>query len=55
VAASQARAERAEARLHEVTRSFAYLIERNARGQALADTRPAPLLLTNPINVPNRA
>ena len=53
VAAAQARAERAEARLHEVTRSFAYLIERNARGQSLANTRPEPLLLTNPINVPN--
>lgn len=55
VAAAQARAERAEARLHEVTRSFAYLIERNARGHSLADTRPEPLLLTNPINVPNPA
>ena len=55
VAAAQARAERAEARLHEVTRSFAYLIERNARGHSLADTRPEPLLLTNPLNVPNPA
>ena len=53
-AANAKRAETAEARLHEVTQSFAYLIERNSQarnGQYLGGKKKLPLLiLMNPIN-----
>ena len=51
--ASQRRAERAEARLHEVTQSFAYLIESKLTENALSGLEPKKrlptLLLTNPV------
>ncbi len=53
-AANAKRAETAEARLHEVTQSFAYLIERNSQannGQYLGRKKKLPpLILMNPIN-----
>ena len=53
-AANAKRAETAESRLHEVTQSFAYLIERNSQarnGQYLGGKKKLPLLiLMNPIN-----
>jgi hypothetical protein len=53
-AANEKRAETAESRLHEVTQSFAYLIERNSQarnGQYLGGKKKLPLLiLMNPIN-----
>ncbi len=53
-AANEKRAETAEARLHEVTQSFAYLIERNSQarnGQFLGRKKKLPpLILMNPIN-----
>ena len=53
-AANEKRAETAEARLHEVTQSFAYLIERNSqatKGIYLGGKKKLPpLLLLNPIN-----
>jgi len=55
--ATQRRAERAEARLHEVTQSFAYLIESKLSENApesLGPKRRLPtLLLTNPVLVSN--
>lgn len=50
---NERRAETAEARLHEVTQSFAYLIERQAqeglRPRVQAPRKAPPLLLLNPI------
>ena len=47
------RAETAEARLHEVTQSFAYLIERNSQPEVMQSPREnkklPPLLLLQPI------
>ena len=53
-AANAKRSETAEARLHEVTQSFAYLIERNSQArkiQYLGEKKKLPpLLLLNPIS-----
>ena len=51
------RAETAEARLHEVTQSFAYLIERNSQPEVMQGPREnkklPPLLLLHPIRTGN--
>ena len=53
-AANEKRAETAEARLHEVTQSFAYLIERNSQARMIQHLgegkKLPPLLLLNPIS-----
>ncbi|MFY9205556.1 MAG: hypothetical protein WAO67_07455, partial [Yoonia sp.] len=53
-AANAKRAETAEARLHEVTQSFAYLIERNSQARKIQylgkKKKLPPLLLLNPIS-----
>ena len=53
-AANEKRAETAEARLHEVTQSFAYLIERNSQVRKIqhlgGKKKLPPLILMNPIS-----
>ena len=54
---TQRRAERAEARLHEVTQSFAYLIESKLSENSFKNLEPKrrlpTLLLTNPVLAPS--